>query len=162
MGDKMFIYYNTYALVIWICAMKLFFAYVKAKVIRIGLGVVYSIIVIPVLLLSLLITFFSIIYYLHPHEPHPSFGSRTVIKSELSPNSAFLAEIIDVDEGALGGNTLVDVTPLNSDLNIFIGTLKKNPRRIYEGRWGEFRTMTLRWEGNKVLYINEKQYVVSF
>jgi hypothetical protein len=55
----------------------------------------------------------------------------------------------------------VYVMPLNPDLNIFIGTLKKDTQRIYEGRWGEFERMTLRWEGDKILYINEKQYFVK-
>jgi hypothetical protein len=80
---------------------------------------------------------------------------------ELSPNLIFLAEIIDSDAGALGGSTHVYVTRLNSDVNLFIGMLKKDRQRIYRGEWGEFEKMTLRWEGDKILYINEKQYFVK-
>jgi hypothetical protein len=90
-----------------------------------------------------------------------SLGTSTVVRSELSPNSIFRAEIIDADAGATGGSTLVRVIPLNPDLNIFIGTLKKDTQIIYSGRWGEFERMTLRWEGDKILYINEKQYFVK-
>jgi hypothetical protein len=122
------------------------------------LGIVYSIVLIPVL--SFVIILFATRYSSSSPE-FPSFGIRTVVKSELSPNSIFLAEIVDADAGATGGNTLVYVIRLNADLNLFIGMLKKGSQMIYKGGWGEFKTMTLRWEGDEILYINEKQYVVK-
>jgi hypothetical protein len=162
-NDTTFMYYGAYAIVILLCSMKLFFACVNVKVVRIGLGIVYSIVSISALLILLLMMLFAIAI---PRSPSSSrgflvSGSSTVVRSELSPNSIFLAEIINVDEGALGGSTLVYATRLNSDVNLFIGTLKRDSQRIYEGEWGEFEKMTLRWEGDNILYINEKQYAVK-
>jgi hypothetical protein len=155
-ADAGFMYIVAYAFVVLLCSMGLFFVCVGIKVLRIGLGIVYSIVLIPVLSILLVITFFSTL-----SSPESSFVIRTVVRSELSPNSIFLAEVVDADAGATGGSTLVYVTRLNSDLNFFIGTLKKDRQVIYRGRWGEFETMTLRWEGDKILHINEKQYVVK-
>jgi hypothetical protein len=158
--NAIFEYVMAYAFIVLLCSLRLFFAYVEVRVIRIGLGIIYSIVLIPVLAMSLVGIFFAVLYSLSSHEPS-SFVSRTVVRSALSPNAIFLAEIIDADAGATGGNTLVYVIPLNHDLNLFIGTLKKDSQIVYKGRWGEFASMTLRWEGDKILYINEKQYVVK-
>jgi hypothetical protein len=158
--DTIFICSVVYAFVVLLCSLKLFFACVGVRVVRIGLGIVYSIVLVPLLLILLIAFLFAIAFSLASPRPS-SFGSRTVVKSELSPNSIFLAEIVNADAGATGGSTLVNVIPLNSDLDIFIGTLKKDSQRIYTGRWGEFETMTLRWEGDKILCINEKQYAVK-
>jgi hypothetical protein len=149
-----------YAFVVLLCGLILFFACVEVRVVRIWLGIVYSIVLIPVLAMLLVIMLWAILFSSSSPEPS-SFVTRTVVRSELSPNSLFLAEIVDADAGATGGSTLVYVTRLNSDVNLLIGTLKKDTQRIYEGRWGEFETMTLRWEGDKILYINEKQYFVK-
>jgi hypothetical protein len=156
--DAIFMYNAAYAFIVLLCCLRLFFACVEVRVIKIGLGIIYSIVLVPVLSILLVVIFFAVLY--SPSSPESSsFVARTVVGSELSPNSIFLAEIIDADAGATGGSTLVYVIPLNSDLNLFIGTLKKDSQMVYRGRWGEFPT--LRWEGDKILYINEKQYVVK-
>jgi hypothetical protein len=161
--DTMPVYDVAYAFVVLICGLKLFFAFVEARVVRIGLGIVYSIASIPIFLILLISIFIALVFtpWNSSSFPGSSFVSRTVVRSELSANSIFRAEIIDGDAGATGGSTLVRVIPLNPDLNIFIGTLKKDTQIIYIGRWGEFERMTLRWEGDKILYINEKQYFVK-
>jgi hypothetical protein len=163
-------YDAAYTFGVFLCGMILFFACVGVRVLRIGLGIVYSIVLVPVLSIILL----SMMIFAPQNSSSSSSSSplessysflatvtKTVVRSELSPNSIFLAEIVDSDAGALGGSTHVYVTRLNSDLNLFIGTLKRDPQWIYRGRWGEFQTMTLRWEGDNMLYINEKQYVVK-
>jgi hypothetical protein len=154
--ETTFMYYIAYIFVLLLCSIILFFTYVKIRAIRIGLGIVYTILLISVLSILLLATLFS-----SSSVGSSSFVTRTIVRSELSPSSIYSAEIVDADAGATGGSTLVYVTRLNSDLNIYIGTLKKDPQMIYKGRWGDFETMTLRWEGDKILYINEKQYVVK-
>ncbi|MDR1874818.1 MAG: hypothetical protein LBQ90_07410, partial [Synergistaceae bacterium] len=162
-SNAMLMYNVVYSLVVLRRSLRLFFACVGVRVVRIGLGIVYSIVVIPALsmlvIMLLIILPFMILDSLSSREL-PPFVTRTVVRSELSPNSIFLAEIVDADAGATGGSTFVYVTPLNSDLNLFFGTLKKDTQMIYRGRWGEFDTMTLRWESDKILYINKKQYVV--
>jgi hypothetical protein len=157
--SAMFMYDTVYAFGVLLCSLKLFFACVEVRVVRIGLGIVYSIVLIPVLLILLIIILFAPRH--SSSSPESSFVKNTVVRSELSPNSIFLAEIIAGDAGATGGSTRVHVISLNPDLNIFIGTLKKDSQIIYRGRWGEFSAMTLRWEGDNILYINEKQYAVK-
>lgn len=132
-----------------ICSMIVFFFCGRGKAIKFGLGIIYSILLAPVFFMLFIMIFFW------------NFGVNTVMKYEMSPNAVYLAEIVDSDQGALGGNTLVNVTPQNQDLNLVIGKLKKDPVRIYTGRWGEFETMTLRWETDEILYINENKYAIK-
>ena len=89
------------------------------------------------------------------------FGGNKVVTSALSPNAKYLAEVISMDSGALGGDTVVNVTRQNYDINLFIGELKKDSKRIYHGKWGEFYDMTLRWETDEILFINEKRYLIE-
>jgi hypothetical protein len=155
-ADTIFMYKVAYAFAVLLFSLILFFSSVEIRVVKIGLGIVYSIVSISVLFILFVIMFFTAL-----DSSSSPFVQITVVRSELSPNSIFLAEIIEADAGATGGSTLVRVTKLNSDLNLFIGTLKKDSQIIYRGRWGEFGTMTLQWEGDKILYINEKQYFVK-
>ncbi len=37
------------------------------------------------------------------------FGKTSVVKEVISPDQNYVAELVDVDEGALGGETLVNV-----------------------------------------------------
>lgn len=141
--------YVLHSSIVLICSLVMFFVCLNGKALRISLGIVYSL-----LLVLIFCIFFIMIMF-------RSFGANTIVRSELSPNSVFLAEIITSDQGALGGDTFVEVTRQNKDINLFIFDLKKAPKRIYTGRWGEFETMTLYWENDEVLYINEKEYVIQ-
>ena len=128
--------------------MVLFYSCGRGIAIRIGLGIIYTIILAFVFLLFFMAFIMS------------DFGKDTVIRAEMSPNSIYLAEVIDDDQGALGGATLVNVTRQNRDLYLIIGSIKKDAERIYSGRWGESFGMTLRWETDNILYINENRYVI--
>ena len=135
--------------VVLICSMIIFFACGSGEIIKLLLGIVYSVLLIPVFLILFIMI------------PFMNLGSNTVIKSEMSPNSIYLAEIINSDQGALGGDTIVNVTRQNCDINLLIGRLKKDPKRVYTGRWHEFFTMTLRWETDEILYVNETKYIIT-
>ena len=89
------------------------------------------------------------------------FGQNTIIKTEMSPNSIYLAEIVDSDHGATGGSTIVRINPQNRNRNIFFGVIKKNSIYIYSGKWGEFNDLNIRWETDEILFINEKKYVIE-
>jgi hypothetical protein len=141
--------YVIHACITLACSMIVFFSCGRRITVKIGLGIIYSIIMLFVCFLFFVMLIFS------------DFGKNTVIKSEMSPNSIYLAEVIDNDQGALGGATLVNITQQNRDINLLIGKLKKNPKQIYYGRWGESFEMNLRWETDEILYINEKRYLVE-
>jgi hypothetical protein len=143
-----------------ICSMIIFYSCAQGIILKIVLSVLYFV--------SLaLLYFFLLIALLLTSDEIPrdddsggGFVSTTVVKSSMSPNSVYLAELIDGDAGATGGGTVVKITPLKGDINILFGVLKKDWQIIYRGRWGEFNT-NLRWETDEILYINEKKYVIK-
>jgi hypothetical protein len=137
--------YILHSFITIVCSLILAFSFTRRKAIKIGLGVIY------------LVLFLFIIFYLFIMLIMADFGKNTVVKTEMSPNNVYLAEIIDNDQGALGGNTIVTISRQNYLMNLFIGRFTK---RIYTGRWGEFETMTIRWETDKILYINGSRYMM--
>ena len=142
------IIYVIHACITLFCSMIIFFSCGRGKAIKIGLGILYGI-----LLLFAVIVFFVMVVF-------SDFSVDTVVKSEMSPNAKYLAEIISNDQGALGGATKVTVTRQNHNINLFVGELKKDPKTIYVGHWGEDSGMTLQWESDETLYINGIKYII--
>lgn len=85
-----------------------------------------------------------------------SFSENTVKRNIPSPDGAYYAEIIDSDQGALGGDTVVYVHK-NSKLDLLILTVSKIPQRVYIGEWREYEAMQIQWKGNSCLLINSKE-----
>lgn len=73
-----------------------------------------------------------------------------------SPDGSSYAEIIDDDQGALGGSTLVEVCPrgLSGEYGVRVA------KQIYFGRWGEFKDMELSWKDESCLEINGRAYPI--
>ena len=59
------------------------------------------------------------------------FGLNTIIDQQYSPNKAYRTVTVDNDQGALGGNTYVDLE------KIYFGIVKRPLKTLYYGRWGE-------------------------
>ena len=79
-----------------------------------------------------------------------------------SPQNTHVAEVIDSNQGALGGDTLVEVRK-NVSANVLFFTVKSHPVRVYEGEWGEFETMEIVWlDENTLLVNNETVYLDHF
>ena len=72
----------------------------------------------------------------------------------------YYAEVIDSDQGALGGDTLVNVYK-KGELNIFIFKIKKKPQRVYLGEWGEYKNMQIYWKNENCLIINSTEYKIE-
>lgn len=89
-----------------------------------------------------------------------SIGQNTVVKSVESPNGAYYAQVIDSDQGALGGDTMVDVYE-NKQINLLAFKLYKEPQRVYSGDWGEFYDMEIYWKGDHCLVINDVEYEIK-
>lgn len=107
-----------------------------------------AVVLLAVLLLSMFFLFFS-------------FGRVTVVRTVPSPEGTYYAELIDDDQGALGGNTLVKVYDTRKRLDLHFLSVYKNPQQVYWGRWGEFEDMKLEWESEQVLLINGRSYEVE-
>ncbi len=88
-----------------------------------------------------------------------NIGQNTVVQSAVSPDGTLCAEVIDCDQGALGGNTLVQVRETHSfDAGIF--EISKKAQRVYMGEWGEFKNMKLEWKNEKCLLVNRREYEI--
>ena len=145
--------YSIHSVITYICSLVIFFSYRQRKGVKIGLGITYSVLLIPVSIIFFSIMFFSIIF--------ADFSKDETVKSEMSPNSIYLAEIINNDQGALGGNSYVTVTRQNRNFNLLIGKIKKKPKIICSGRIWEFDEMALKWDTDEIIYIGEIKYEIT-
>lgn len=89
-----------------------------------------------------------------------NIGHNTVVKSVESPNGVYYAQVIDSDQGALGGDTLVDVYE-NKEINVLVFKLYKMPQHVYYGDWGEFENMEIHWKDDHCLVINSVEYEIE-
>lgn len=89
-----------------------------------------------------------------------NFSSSTVVRAEYSPDNRYIAEVIDSDQGALGGATLVTVRE-NKELRLPTLAIQKKASCLYTGRYGEFEDMILSWQTNDTLRIWDRVYTVS-
>ncbi|MDO4357298.1 MAG: hypothetical protein Q4E13_12400 [Clostridia bacterium] len=89
-----------------------------------------------------------------------NFGEVSVVRTVSSPNHALIAEVIDSDQGALGGDTLVNVRRAAPIIRLGIGELTLLPVRVYTGEWGEFSTMEIEWQSDATLLIDGTPYFV--
>lgn len=88
------------------------------------------------------------------------FGQNTVVQTVESPNGQYYAQVIDSDQGALGGDTLVDVYR-NKGIDLIILKIRKKPQRVYLGDWGEYENMEIYWKDDTCLVIDSVEYEIS-
>ncbi len=89
-----------------------------------------------------------------------NIGQNTVVQTVESPSGEYYAQVIDSDQGALGGNTLVDVYQ-KSGINAVLFKIEKKPQNVYIGDWGEYKTMKIYWKGDGCLVINASEYEIE-
>ena len=89
-----------------------------------------------------------------------NFAVNTVVKTIDSPSGEYYAEIVDSDQGALGGNTVIYVKKSDC-LNMMIIKIEKTPERIYIGEWGEYKTMDIKWLNDNTLSIDSTEYKIN-
>lgn len=89
-----------------------------------------------------------------------NIGQNTVVKTVESPSGKYYAQVIDSDQGALGGDTLVDVYE-DYGINILFFKVEKKPQRVYSGDWGEFENMQIDWKDDNYLVINSVEYEIQ-
>ena len=89
-----------------------------------------------------------------------NFGENTVVQTINSPCGDYYAQVIDSDQGALGGNTFVEVYTKNS-IDMFFFQIEKNPQRVYSGDYGEYKSMQIYWKDDGCLVINDVSYQIG-
>ena len=89
-----------------------------------------------------------------------NIGQNTVVQTVESPSGKYYAQVIDSDQGALGGDTLVDVYQ-DCGINALVFRIEKKPQRVYFGEWGEFNNMQIHWKNDNCLVINSVEYEIK-
>lgn len=139
---------------IWVIASVLFSAgiccyltvkYGKPFTLKIVALVLSALMILPIGFFS----FFAIVF--------GNIAQNTVVQTVVSPNGEYYAQVIDSDQGALGGDTLVKVYQ-KSIINAFLFEIEKKPQRVYTGDWGEFENMQIYWKNDHCLVINSVEY----
>ena len=108
-------------------------------------GILSSLLLFPVLTLCTAAALFE------------DFGERTVLRTLDSPDGLRTAWVELVDEGALGGSTLVSVGKAPEDELLF---RLDGRRRLYVGRYSQAERLEVRWLDGESLLIDGTAYRV--
>lgn len=99
------------------------------------------------------IGFFSLVF--------GSFSVDTHVMRVDSPNGYYCAEVINSDQGALGGDTCVYVSKNPSEIDAGVFKLYAKPQMVYFGEWYEYETIKVSWKDDDTLIINSKEYDIK-
>ena len=88
------------------------------------------------------------------------FGLNTVVEKIESPSGKYYVQVVDSDQGALGGDTFVDVYKLG-EVNLFLCKFEKQTQRVYHGEWREYENMQIYWKDDSCLVINSVEYEIE-
>ena len=83
-----------------------------------------------------------------------NFARNTVVRALTSPDGAYIAEIISSDQGALGGDTFVEVRKNRGVITPLFSVTPGRGQRVYSGDWGAQRDLEVRWTDNGDLLVN--------
>lgn len=91
-----------------------------------------------------------------------AIGARedTVVQTSVSPQGTYVAEVIESDQGALGGDTVVAVRR-NKKLFFAVCEVRPSAQEIYRGGFGEAATLCIQWHSDSVLQIQGETYSVA-
>ena len=85
------------------------------------------------------------------------FSAERLENFIVSPDRTYYAGVVNVDQGALGGDTVVYVHR-SRGINLFLLSFNKIPQTVYIGEWGEYKTMQIEWKNENCLLINSEEY----
>lgn len=131
----------------FVCCCILTAKHAKPMALKIVALVLSALMVLPIGFTSLLVVFFPI-------------GQNTVVQTKESPSGRYYAEVIDNDQGALGGDTVVNVYE-KWEINLLLFKIKKEPQQVYFGEWGEFENMDIYWKDDGCVVINSVEYEIE-
>lgn len=90
-----------------------------------------------------------------------NIGAENIIETYESPSGKYYANLIDDDQGALGGATDVYIYEKDRKIDLFVFRAEKKPQSIYVGRWGEYKNAKIEWKDDNCIIINSKEYNVD-
>ena len=89
-----------------------------------------------------------------------NIGQNTVVQTVESPGGKYCAQVIDSNQGALGGDTLVEVHE-KGGVDAVLFRVEKAPQLVYVGEWGEFENMNIYWKDDTCLVINSVEHEIE-
>lgn len=84
----------------------------------------------------------------------------TVVRTLPSPDGRYRAEVIESNQGALGGDSFVDVYE-NGEIHLLLFKIEKKPQRVWSGGWSESEDMLICWKDDDSLLINSTLYEIK-
>ena len=131
-----------------VCSFFLMVRNTMSKVRKIVISVLFA-------LMTAFLLFFAFIMLMFG-----TIGQTTIDRTVESPDNSRYAQVLIIDQGALGGNTVVDVYE-RKEINAGIFKIKKKPQTVYIGEWGESENMQIYWKDDTCLVINSEEYVLE-
>ncbi len=135
--------------VCFICTFIVLFKYARPIFLRI-IAIIFSCFAMAVYVIGVAITVFL-----------GGLAVNTVAKTVESPDGSYIAEVIDSDQGALGGDTLVEVSNVKDRIDLYIAEFTRPSVRVYMGEWGEAESMEISWKDNSTVVINGREYLIN-
>ena len=87
------------------------------------------------------------------------FGKTTVVQTLVSPDGRYQAMLVDIDQGALGGNT--DVYVKDTEKYVDLGAISYQKKTlVYRTGWGAFEDVELAWKDKETILIDGIEYSV--
>ncbi len=120
---------------------------IMTKITSIFLGIVICVVILTPL--GVMLTFASLM---------ADIGEITVVEKIPSDDGRYIAVVKSSDEGALGGNTFVEVKDESVCINFIAFEVEKKAVRVYSGEYGEWKKIEICWKNN-VLFIDGKEFV---
>lgn len=137
--------YSAPAMAGMLCAMALLFCCGGRTWLRRVCALLFTVLAVSVSLVLLIFAMFS------------RFSVSTVVRAVDSPDGRFTAVVRDVDQGALGGDTVVDVIDHRAGLDLGLFAFSKAPTRVHADKWLAYERMRLVWLDESTLEIDEKR-----
>jgi hypothetical protein len=128
-------------------------AVIAEKVLESNMGKVLSVVSSSIICLIVFVLSFFAVSSSH-------LFMKKVEKHIVSPGRTYYAEVVNVDQGALGGETVVYVHR-SRGINLFFLSFNKIPQTLYVGEWGEYKTMQIEWENENCLVIDSEEYNIA-
>lgn len=143
--DYLFVGFNFVAAISIISAAVVMYHEVPGKVVKIA----FSIVTLVEGAVVWLFLFMCLVF--------GNIGITTVMYSKDSPEGKYVAEVIDDDQGALGGYTIVRVKR-NESFSFLIGEIYKDPVSLCRRGWGLWEEIEYEWLDEDTLLIDGTEY----
>lgn len=142
------LYYEIMFAIILVSSLIIFFIYNDIKWLKIIVGILSA----GVGALFGFVLFLSLVF--------TNFGKSDILQIVNSPDNTYVAMAISHDEGALGGDTCVNVRNIQKDIRLLSGTLTSLRKEIWRGNWNE--KPVLQWKDNTNLLVNGTDYNIKY